>query len=755
MKDRRIVLFIGLCSLGTWACALEDVMERGDMCPPDRSGGAQMTAILSGTNEPVTANTTNGDEALDRAFQFQWCPVDYPACILNAKQENGLDYFCMVRCGENEVPCFGRCVDPLNDADYCGAYDNCLGYESCGMSKQCQNGQCREVVDACKSDEERCVNTEDGKGSQSKCVNGEWEVVQNCEGSCHELECGECVTGDVRCVDDASHLGHVQNCVDGLWVEVSTCDGVSCRDQSCGECRVETEDDCVNDAATMVGQLTRCVNGAYLESSCAGNVSCQSKHACGECLTHKTTCSISVKGISSVTSCVEGKTEIQECVDVSCNIDGNRCGVCKSGDTHCENDQGVGYLSHCQYGSWASPTLCDGNYSCRTSETCGVCSDGATKCDAGKIWLCESGGWSLVSDCPNGASCKDALSCGECLDSTTRCQNDEDGGNLYTCLSGKWMFASSCQGLSCKDEETCGVCADGLQRCLNAQMSHCAEGSWVFDHACDGGFSCLNSQECGECVDDSVKCEENNGRGYLYTCSNGKWQPSEPCTHSCNATADGCGECVNETESCIGESRYVCNQGTLQFKATCDNGYSCKNATSCGNCKNETTQCQNIGNIGATILCQNGTWGETQTCDYGYSCRENGIDCGECVNGDTQCSDGKSRTCVNGAWGDWNACEFGGCFNETKCKECSGYEEMRCVDGPSNGVLQLCNNGEYITLSECIGACTSSKMCALCGENETVNLYCAKVKISSLLTYNMNLYCENTELKWGKVSTCP
>ncbi len=107
----------------------------GDRCPPlDGVDGADLDYIKLGANSTITREDAVNSPMFKTAFDTGTCPLDYPACVLDSSSQN---YYCMVRCEESAVACFGQCINPDTNKDYCGADSTCSGYQVCKANENC------------------------------------------------------------------------------------------------------------------------------------------------------------------------------------------------------------------------------------------------------------------------------------------------------------------------------------------------------------------------------------------------------------------------------------------------------------------------------------------------------------------------------------------------------------------------------------------------------------------------------------------
>lgn len=160
------------------------------------------------------------------------CGVCGTACGAGQACQGGS---CVVFCPIGQIACGLKCVDPLNDPQYCGA-TTCTNGTVCGAGEVCSNGSCSNQCGAgslyCNS---RCVDPQNDPAycGATTCSNGTTcTASQLCSGgSCLE----RCGVGKLfcngSCIDpsiDPSRCG-ATNCTNGdVCVSGETCSSGSC-----------------------------------------------------------------------------------------------------------------------------------------------------------------------------------------------------------------------------------------------------------------------------------------------------------------------------------------------------------------------------------------------------------------------------------------------------------------------------------------------------------------------------------------------
>ena len=634
-KTRFVWLTLALAMGSVGGCTLQDLWERGDQCPP-RGESGKMIELRSGTYSFTEGNlhgTTSHDQAMrdkfcvgneaacitsfEKSFQEQWCPNDYGACVQNTA-DGANQYFCMPRCDDQHVPCFGTCIDPLHDNEYCGAKTNdarnvCTGYTRCKEGEQkCENGECKNIALFCENEGElRCVNS-NGAGTMQKCTGGEWKNDDACKdasggvASCaNEKTCGLCKDESTRCFENPGEPGRMETCEKGAWTTTSACKDasdapLSCRGMdaegnpiankvACGECLNTSDDSCVEDTTTHVGQITKCEKGVLNTTYCDGTstklptgvsltnyASCKSATECAYCQTGNAECYTNTADNKSyMATCVDGRLETTECVKhhenlasytyaVSCNAS-KECGECKENSTKCENTQLGGQNYVCKNGKWEEDTTC--------SNSCTY-----TK-DPSKTVVISS-------------------ECGKCFDGENKCEDTERGGVVSHCENGVWVMEAD----YCKDE------------------------TGTRNVSCNG-----EKKACGKCLNNVDKqCKDAGKIGQISTCMDGDFPQGETCrnaqtgnTVSCKSNT-ACGDCENFETSCVSGMISTCEGGIMSTPVTCPNQRECFDGTRCKQCDGTDYQhlvhCEdkvvssNPDATGQFYVCMNDMWSALADC---------------------------------------------------------------------------------------------------------------------------------------------
>ena len=577
--------------------------------------------------------------------------------------------------------------------------------------------------------------------------------------------CGECVNDATKCIGADAAVstsvaakveapGMVQRCVNGKWQDMGECEnGLSCHRGECtGVCLngdisyaekyIKGENICVP---------SRCVDGVWVEDA-GGEYDCQSvsckhvdgKAACGDCTNYARRCTPGKDGaVARVEVCSNGiwvPDDTRTCTRDFCNANNTDCGICKGDETLYDNGEVVNaqgdvkkrvcQMFTCVNGKWSEP-VADFNpngYSCiynvEKTEYEGIC---------------------------NGTDCEP---CNDLQDSEVKCKdftenvNGEDIriGKEGSCSFGKMEYKpcmyDADHPVSCKDTTTCGECRNNATRLGNNPENQqcvewiCKDGKWIIWN--DGkqytDVSCKQKEDslemvAGDCLDNTIQCQDNDGAlGVIRYCTGGQWRQAMNCQGvSCNTTGSdvACGECLNGTTSFANDDVDRCRErqcvgGIWKFisdKDTCSN--SCAdvgNGLECGQCHNGDHKClsyhgEDQEEISVRSTCIQGYW----SIDEKYQCKQNGQNvschgdvCGECQNMSERFVDSnkicKKQICINGVWTD----ALGENVNPEhySCKtDSNGVSSIgECKNDSrrcNENFLEICKNGEYSVKRNC------------------------------------------------------
>ncbi len=330
------------------------------------------------------------------------------------------------------------------------------------------------------------------------------------------------------------------------------------------------------------------------------------------------------------------------------------------------------------------------------------CSSGEQRCSQNSNGntnseICIEGFWKVIEKCDSRLCDGDKCLPTQCALNETEC--DQDKG-LRTCLENKqWSEYTKCQaGMGCTSDHTkCAECLDDDDTfCENGALMYCIQGRITQLHE--------NSSFCETCTDGETQCLDSNK---YKTCQNGKWseilcQKGETCSDGkCTATGCKAGE-----KMCSDGKIYTCNDtGKWDTTTVCEYN-NCKSATECGECRNDSKTCINNHNYGELQVCINGTL-TPMSCST--SCNAQGTECGQCVNDESKCTNNMQKKCVNGAWYDEMSCNNG--CNGSACltlPHTCDEGEKKCVDATA----YLCTpNNQWGAGTDCQYGC-SQRTCA-------------------------------------------
>lgn len=304
-KNGHRVIFIISCLLSAAAigCSIDPVEQTGRRCPPVGETGNLSYIYLGGGD----AFCTESAICHETSFEFNTCPLEINKCNVDS---NG-KFYCSLPCSDaNMITCEGKCIDPNTSEEFCGAIDDCNGYNCCRDYQICNQWQecykdptsnqarCRNKT--CTDNETRCINRIDENGKEKsvteRCQNGAWTVHENCAyGTTCNAEQTACETS-VNCIykdktinngtsicDNDSGIGRIVSC------ENATIKTVECKiDETTGmqglctnhengiSCTIPQPNDCLlsstvvphNTSICENNNIRSCFNGVLDRSSC-------------------------------------------------------------------------------------------------------------------------------------------------------------------------------------------------------------------------------------------------------------------------------------------------------------------------------------------------------------------------------------------------------------------------------------------------------------------------------------------------------
>ena len=323
-----------------------------------------------------------------------------------------------------------------------------------------------------------------------------------------------------------------------------------------------------------------------------------------------------------------------------------------------------------------------------------VCANGQTKCidtaGMGFLYECKNNAWRVVRNCGIG-SCANNV-CGDVVSVVEESLVESEISSVVVeedktveQMGGGYDFEQLKRGV-CEPLENKVV--DGVDS--GNEMRQYLYVKCVDEMNCDYKDcykECDEETGCEGCVEDSIECEASDGSGKSRQCKNGEWGDFE------------CGE------------GYYCNKNTNQCEVKVSDDAVCSKDL----CENDAE------NHGKIAKCGGGKYGEKIFCDEKnkYSC-ESDSKCGECVNGERECTSDGYRVCGMGKWSDEEKCKNNESCVKGKCVECEKENDKRCND---KGYIEICNEGKWINYKD-----YNSQVCSVsgleCKKDEGVKSYC-------------------------------
>jgi len=354
---------------------------------------------------------------------------------------------CARTCASDELVCGERCVDPANDAKFCGATDcsdETTSGQACGAGEVCREGACdvscpgAQIVceGSCvnpNTDRDYCGATACGEDATDgeACDNGEVCAEGACQTSCP----GGQIVCDEKCIDPDTN--------------VEFCGASTC------------EDDATNGEACASGEV--CDEGVCKTSCPSDQLVCSSK--CIDPDTDREFC--------GATDCADSSTDGEVCGSGFICADGACTLSCVMGAPICD-------------GACTNPStdreFC-GATTCEDDSTDGVECASGTVCMAG---LCTTSCGADQVDC--AGSCTDPLTNRAHCGADDTCQGGQVCADGQVCGNGVCVATCPSGTFECSDS-----CINPLTNSLLCGASDCAG---------TGGETCGNGQACvqGACV---------------------------------------------------------------------------------------------------------------------------------------------------------------------------------------------------------------------------------------------------------------
>ena len=752
MKRMTACLF-GLVCILLAGCVLEDIEERGEVCPPGNLKNSSAGRYVAFSNMDCYEDyielssdmsefgrSCNGCVETEEDSGTWQCSGDLSSCF-----ESGYDSI-----KQNYVHCeHYRAHGVLSEGsrstlgivfvrDYFGTDVSQEEFESYDLSHSCPKEYevCR--YDGKYSDEldengipggygcfQSCTGNliYCGEGNQRRCVNPENDSEYcGAQGDCSELNrgsvcengmvCqeGECVCGNgFKACDNAGGV-----CVD-IWHSSEHC-GDSCR--VCGEGKVCIEGSCV---------WYECGDkrGLCQKAGCKNT-----NEACGESCMDCT----SIANVEEAI-CEEGQCTIIRCVD----------------NYHIYKDDNFYECRQNSVQSCAPPEKPSNSDYAEIVDCTGI--------EHSKEVTCGSTGECVVKECEYGFEVSDSLTactihaCIGCDPDSEMCYN----GTCH-CKSG-WVSCSE-DGGNCKDiindRDNCGGCDI---KCQLSNVNHMKENGYGCQRArcvvtdCDAGYHPFDQEceaddenNCGKhgrnCLNDiphvaSATCDYTNSKCIIDKCEK-NWHPfEEECEldtktdcnehgHSCEvdgaidvdcAWDDQKGHSVCVTKQCADGYHLAYDSDSIDGAMKCE-----KNDTvNCGTTGNKCLVTEDCVNLDGNYVCQ--CKDKLEKCgDECVDKNSNLNHCGACnhpceggqvcVGGKCECPSDKSNLCSTGcvAFGTNENCS--GCGDVCQGgKQCNGTSCVCPSDIPNWCNDSCINFGTNEHCGFCGDACTGGKVC--------------------------------------------
>ena len=529
-KNKLSFVLLMLCFSG---CALDDIKQYGDQCPPEGESGT-LDYIL---DPNCNAESCSFDD-FTQNFESKRCPLQYSKC---AKDENGLNYCTTIACGKDEYIDKGKCQP--NNLQNCGKPKNdCTQLIRGWAEGTCEEGSC--VVSACK----------DGYKFQD----GSCFTLTNCpptqhyyNGSCEDNDINNCGGHGIKCSQMSGwksgaceNINSHKECTND-----SDCDGGICIENECHA----TE--CIASECENIYELEngRCIS----RTTCPPNQH-QYKNFCEDddtdnCGDHNNQCRIAVEGWET------GKCEAGRCVVERC-----KPGYHLS-EGRCKDDTPLA--------CGEPPTACAPGQLCSN----GTCKD---NCDSGYIRC---------------VSLEDIVSCADPLTNSTYCGADSSCTSYISCQTGQTCKEGSCIQTSCPEDGKTLCEIEGQPQCIaihaddaancgdcnyncnehtpeNAVSLGCFEGQCRYE--CASGYTNCGTSDMMRCLSiSSFAADSHNCGGCDIKCDpNDEYCKDNHCLKStCYNSCLNDGECINTDTKC-GTGCLNCNTANDAASGICDNG---------------------------------------------------------------------------------------------------------------------------------------------------------------------------------------
>ena len=425
----------------------------------------------------------------------------------------------------------------------------------------------------------------------------------------------------------------------------------------------------------------------------------------------------------------------------------DQCKDCNKNEKRCNNS----LIETCMNGVW----VLDSNNICGLGERCylnnnealceQVCNPNETRCKDNNYYeKCdEEGNWEQGEKCPNGQICKD----GACVEDSG---NGETSDKNQCKVEGENVTLKNGDTICINNENDIGVihkCNDG-----NPTQSACE-----FSCKCDSKDKCVGDGDtCGDCKNNDVRC--NSDSSNLEFCNDGKWEEVGPWGIVTQCVNDFVYYCTEDGKRESAKCADSCNwEGSNSKCSECDPGKHAENCTS-GKCNNENV---NDWNFGTCVEDSgNGETSDTNQCEVTVEGKDITLENGNpiCINNEDgigvihECNDGNPTQ---------SACEFScKCDSKDKCDgdgdtcgDCKNGEKQCSNYNTSDGnILQICKDGKWQKDDTCNNECYKDECVDIdnqsCSEEENGNLRCVNVMGSGSILY----VCNNKS--WNDLYSC-
>ncbi len=324
MKNLFCLTLVSTCLC--MGCTMEDVIEKGESCPPRQIANYQEIGLSyiatpdCTIDHPENCVLKHSPKNAEFYFSTLNCPIEFSECMPNDNDSN--NYHCekskeSSECEAPQIQCKTgndkfKCIDPSSPricgANDCDASDGLYGGQNCLLSNQsCELVDDKYVcVDKCEVTEMQCLIN-----GEKKCFSStDLEHCGTCDKDCNKLtytnahasECRKndedvlscafaCDAGFDNCGTDYNpectnlktsqmHCGSCANeCINGY------CDNGICRPNACAETQCSLENDkggfdCINnnehcgpncDNCPNIHDNAACENGVCVISGCLEN----------------------------------------------------------------------------------------------------------------------------------------------------------------------------------------------------------------------------------------------------------------------------------------------------------------------------------------------------------------------------------------------------------------------------------------------------------------------------------------------------